>query len=163
MKIITPLDENKDVDYANSYTFFLAGGCTTNWRDEFIQKISEICKIENIVFFNPMCDSKKIKLRDLLLWEKIHILKCDTLVFNFEGSDSPQPGSMFELGRYALNKCEYGNTLVNIDKGYKLKREARFHIEMMNDSDLMSHGIELFDSELDKMINRCVKLIEDNT
>lgn len=168
MKIITPLDENKDVDYANSFTIFLAGGCTTNWRDEFVKKLSAHCTSKNIVVFSPFCDSKNIKLRDLLFWEREHLINCDMIVFNFEGSDSPQPGSMFELGRYAISKAIHGNVIVNIDDNFKLKREVEIHVELLNIEAGLCRAfdnipkIEVIHSDLDKMIERCAEIIAPN-
>lgn len=161
MKIITPLDENQDVDYTNSYTIFLAGGCTTNWRDEFVRKLGELCKVENIVVFNPFCDSSKIKLKDLLSWERKHLLACKILVFNFEGSESPQPGSMFELGQYAFDKCKHDDhVLINVDDKYKLKREVGIHVEMMNErKSRFVQSIEMFNSGFDEMVKRCANII----
>jgi len=165
MKVITPLSEDQEIDWNNSYTIFLAGGCTTNWRDEFIRKFSERCRSENVVIFNPFCDSKKIKLRDLIAWEQDHLTKCGTIVFNFEGSDSPQPGSMFELGQYSISTAIYGNVIVNIDDKFKLKREVEIHIELMNiklglwrafDDNIPK--IEVIHSDLDKMIERCAEI-----
>lgn len=165
MKVITPLSGSQEVDWENSHTIFLAGGCTTNWRDEFIRKFSERCKSENVVIFSPFCDSKKIKLRDLLFWEREHLLNCHMIVFNFEGSDSPQPGSMFELGRYGIMKAVWGNTIVNIDDNFKLKREVEIHLEAMNivakELSYINEDskIEVIHSDLDKMIERCVEII----
>lgn len=168
MRVITPLSEDQEIDWNNSYTIFLAGGCMTNWRDEFIRKVSERCKSENVVILNPFCDSKKIKLRDLLFWEREHLLNCHMIAFNFEGSDSPQPGSMFELGRYGIMKAVWGNTIVNIDDSFKLKREVEIHLEAMNiDAKEFSHSnsdeaskIEVIHSDLGRMIERCVEIIE---
>ena len=165
MRVITPLSEDQDVDYMNSFTIFLAGGCTTNWRDEFVKKLSACCTSKNIVVFSPFCDSKKIKLRDLLAWEQAHLTKCGTIAFNFEGSDSPQPGSIFELGRYAINKSIFENAIVNIDDKFKLKREVEIHIELMNIELGLCRAfdnipkIEVFHSDLDKMIERCAEII----
>lgn len=168
MKVITPLSGSQEVDWNNSYTIFLAGGCTTAWRDEFIRKLSERCKSENVVIFSPFCDSKNIKLRDLIAWEQDHLTKCGTIAFNFEGSDSPQPGSMFELGRYAINKSIFENVIVNIDDKFKLKREVEIHIELMNNELRLCRAfgnipkIEVIHSDLDKMIERCAEIIAQN-
>lgn len=168
MRVITPLTEDQNVDYKNSYTIFLAGGCTTAWRDEFVKNLSTRCPSKNIVVFSPFCDSKNIKLRDLLFWEREQLLNCHMIVFNFEGSDSPQPGSMFELGRYGIMKAVWGNTIVNIDDNFKLKREVEIHLEEMNidakELSISNKGskIEVFHSDLDKMIERCAEIIAQN-
>lgn len=88
------------------------------------------------------------------------------IVFNFEGSDSPQPGSMFELGRYGIMKAVWGNTIVNIDDNFKLKREVEIHLEAMNiDAKEFSLSnefskIEVIHSDLGKTIERCAEIIE---
>lgn len=164
IRVITPLSANQEYDPHKSYTIFLAGGFTTNWRDDFINCLSNICKHDNVVIFNPFCDSKKIKLMDLLYWEREHLFDCNMLVFNFEGSESTQAGSMFELGRFASNKAIYGDVLVNIDDNYKLKREVEIQIGFINayneQIDKSKH-IELFYSQFGGMVEVCNEIIDE--
>ena len=164
IRVITPLSANQEYDFHKSYTIFLAGGCTTNWRDDFVSSLSRICKHDNIIVFSPFCDPKKITLKELLFWEREHLFGCNMLVFNFEGSESTQAGSMFELGRFANDKALYGDVLINIDDNYKLKREVEIQVGFMNaDNEQIdkSKHIELFYSQFDGMVEVCNEIIDE--
>lgn len=164
IKVITPLSEDQHVDDNCSCSIFLAGGCSTSWRDSFIKKLENIVETDSVVVFSPFCDSTKIKLIDLLKWERNHLMCCDIIVFNFEGSTSVQPGSIYELGRFAPRMLICGHVLANIDDNYKLKREVGYHIELINDKSVPSfvgdNKIEVFHSDLDKLISRCNEVVK---
>ena len=164
IRVITPLSANQEYDPHKSYTIFLAGGCTTKWREYFTSRLSEICKHDNVIIFSPFCDSKKITLKELLFWERDHLLDCDMIVFNFEGSESTQAGSMFELGRFANDTSLYGDVLVNIDDNYKLKREVEIQVGFMNaynEQISKEKHINLFYSQIDGMVEVCNEIIDE--
>ena len=154
-----------ELPVSNITSIFLAGGCTTNWRDILIQEftatinsVNKSAKYElsqNVVnFITLFINSKDIKLQDLLEWEHNAIIDADYVVFNFEGSSSVQPGSLYELGRYSpLIK---GKIMVNADPNYSKLRELTYHIDMLNKD--FGLGIELSQYTTDQFKNFAAEL-----
>lgn len=144
MKVLVKTPHNKLTVGKNS-TFtarmFLAGGCTGNWRENVIHEGQRFFKSSPLVkhitgnfeMLSPKTDCSKIKFINLLKWEHDAILNSDFLVINFEGSESLQPGTIYELGRFAYESLSMGNRtlFININPNYKLNREVTNHIRII--------------------------------
>lgn len=134
--VISPTD-NIDINTLPEHiSLFLAGGCSTKWREEFVSELKKVINEKryliqrDVVIYTPFCDSSKIRLDDLITWEHDHILSADALVINFEGSESVQPGSLFELGRYFASN--FNPIFINTSEKYKLLRELEIHVKLIN-------------------------------
>ena len=123
----------KMVSLTNKIVVFLAGGCTTDWRKEFINEFKKLAATSkynvDIIFANPKYETK-IDDTELIKWENEAADYSKYFVFNFEGSESTQPFSLFELGRYLTTAafkyriCDKNikpvdTILINMDKNYK--------------------------------------------
>lgn len=86
----------------NNVKVYLAGGLSTNWREQVIKKTSG-----NFVFYNP----KEHGLENLGAefygsWDLFHVQKCDILFGYMEETNPSGYGLSLEIGyAKALNKC----------------------------------------------------------
>jgi len=95
----------------NPLIIFLAGGASTDWRVDVEKQIVKglqrvTSKIyDGVLVCDPKTDGigKTIKYSQLIEWESFFLENADMLAFNFEGSQTDQPFSLFELGRYGAS------------------------------------------------------------
>ena len=97
-----------------NFSVFLAGGASTDWREEVeattIKTLGEHKdpNFDTVYIFDPKTNGigKRVNYSQLIEWEKFFLERPDILAFNFEKSETDQPFSLFELGRYAPMKLE---------------------------------------------------------
>lgn len=108
---------------------FLAGGITDcpPWQDEVIKKLEELGDIFNlsrVVLINPRRKEWDIEdptaTIEQIKWEHKYLKKCDVVSYFFSNSESLQPITLYELGKWANKKT----SIVSIEKGYKREKDV---------------------------------------
>lgn len=116
-------------------TVFLAGGITgcRNWQSDVIEELeaideSGLISLKNLIVFNPRRDHFDVEDKNesitQIKWEHERLKRCDICSFFFDNSESLQPITLYELGKY----CYVKSSLVTVIKGYK--RELDVKVQM---------------------------------
>ena len=131
---------NKISDFNSNLTVFLAGGISNcrNWQDEVIK---ELYKLDNkydlprISIFNPRqdADMKDIDPVEQIKWEHRYLELADIFSVFFCDSESLQPRTLYELGKYGREKT----SIITVEKGYK--REEDILVQSYLDGLWVSH------------------------
>lgn len=126
MKVVTAPENS------NGYwSVFLAGGISgcTNWQAKVIaelEHLSECYNLSNVAIYNPRRDDFDVTDRtaeiEQIKWEHSMLTKADVLSIFFANSDSVQPITLYEFGRF----CKVKGTIpvVTVQKGYKRERDV---------------------------------------
>lgn len=113
---------------SDKYTkVFLAGGITNcdNWQDKVIKEIIKLddeLTLPPIAIYNPrqtaeMTDIDPVKQ---IKWEHEYLNECDILSFFFCASESVQPITLYEFGKYFGRKP----SVATVEKGYKREKDV---------------------------------------
>lgn len=117
-------------DFTNKFygkhSVFLSGGITGcgDWQRDIIEELgslhdSGMFDLSSLVIFNPRRDEFDMLDRDMAIeqikWEHRRLEMCDIFSCFFVDSESVQPITLYELGKYATNK----NSVISIVSGYK--------------------------------------------
>ena len=128
----------------NSITVFLAGGITgcKDWQEDVIDEMfayqnndSIYCGIP-ITLLNPR--RKNFDVNDpnaeyeQISWEHRMLSKCDIVSFFFDNSESLQPITLYELGRWSMIKP----TIISIVDGYKRKNDVLIQKQLDGESNI---------------------------
>jgi hypothetical protein len=85
--IIKCPDHPSTVEALRAPSVFLAGSCSTNWRDRF--------SLAGVTVFNPVSD---LPLEQRTIWEWEYLIMSSMVVMWLSGTECPI--SLYELGRY---------------------------------------------------------------
>lgn len=145
---------------------FLAGGITRteNWQEEVIKHLQNDYSLKDtkyLIIYNPRRSNfdanKKDESRKQIEWEAKHLIECDILSFYFAGSESPQPITLYEFGRYPLLKVNQNKsweypiikqTLVSIEDGYKREDDVICQNRMACNVPIYQHSSPALHSQL---------------
>ena len=92
-------------------TVFLAGSIEQNKADRWQDKVAEICKTEDIIFFNPRRDNWDASLKQDISepefnrqvnWE-LNLLERSKLIFMYFDPQTQSPITLLEFGHYFLS------------------------------------------------------------
>ena len=120
MKIVTAPE-----NYATSHIkIFLAGGITNchDWQQNVIDHLKYFeqyyPKLKNAIVYNPrredFGDLSPEKEYEQILWEYRYLKACDIFTCFFDASESVQPITLYELGRWAHKK----ENIITVVEGY---------------------------------------------
>ena len=110
---------------------FLAGGITgcSNWQEKVINELlhlSDYYNLENVTIFNPRRNDFDVTDKDAeieqIKWEHAWLTRCDIFSCFFEASESLQPITLYELGRYG--KSKNFDPVITVQKGYLRERDV---------------------------------------
>jgi len=121
---------NKDIisTIKGEFFVFLAGGITScyNWQDKVIETLYEHPDLADLVIFNPRRDNFDIEERgatyEQILWERKYLKKCDLVSYFFDASESVQPITLYELGKYGDSKDI--SPIITVVEGYKRQNDV---------------------------------------
>lgn len=129
MEVIqAPRHDTEFGTYKKYFSVFLAGGITgcRDWQDEVIETLCDFPDLDNLKIFNPRRDNfdntdlnaayKQIK------WENKYLLNCNLVTYFFDASESVQPITLFELGKYGNSKDI--PPIITVVDGYKRKEDV---------------------------------------
>lgn len=146
INVITAPDDNSGSNYKTNV--FLAGGITycPDWQQKVIdQLLKERCLSDTYVtIFNPRREEWKWDINSgeeesikQIEWEAKRFKKSNIFSFYFCNSISPQPITLFELGRYATmakNDFDYSwknRIIVSVEKGYSRELDVETQCRLM--------------------------------
>lgn len=128
MKIVTA--PNNPPSGVNYYVkVFLAGGITgcRNWQEttiEILKQYEKIYDLGNLLVFNPRRPDFDIGKNDeeieQIKWEHKWLNKCNIVSYFFDNSESVQPITLYELGRYTHKK----KSIITVTEGYKRQNDV---------------------------------------
>lgn len=105
---------------------FLAGGITNcpNWQDDVIEELKKLEPIYGVLEFaqviNPRNKDFDVNDKDASLkqikWEHYYLNKCEIISYFFCNSESVQPITLYELGRYRRRGKDQ---IITVEMGYK--------------------------------------------
>ena len=88
--------------------------------------LSDYYNLDNVTVFNPRRDDFDVTDKNAeieqIKWEHSWLTRCDIFSCFFEASESIQPITLYELGRYAKNK-NY-DPVITVQKGYLRERDV---------------------------------------
>ena len=126
MKVVKPLDGKCPV----GTKVFLAGGITKcrDWQSEVIKTIEEsfgdLYDLSDLVIFNPRRDDFDVNKKDeeinQIKWEHNFLTKAHIVSFFFDASESVQPITLYELGKWANKKT----SVITVCRGYKRENDV---------------------------------------
>lgn len=137
MKIYQAPNKVDWYEVAKRKSIFLAGGITgcEDWQSDLIEELqnlndSGLFDLGGLVIFNPRRDNfdvmdMEVKIEQIK-WEHKCLEKCDICSFFFPASESVQPITLYELGRY-LRKY---NSVVSIQEGYKRAEDVKIQLAL---------------------------------
>ena len=102
---------------------FLAGGITNcqNWQDKVIERLQDSYECDDLVIFNPRRDDFDVTDKEAsykqIKWERKNLLRCDLVSYFFDASESVQPITLYELGKYG--DIKHIPPIITIVDGYK--------------------------------------------
>ena len=114
---------------ACSVFVFLAGGITDcpPWQDKVIKKLEElegIFDLSKLIIINPRRQEWDMEdpnaIVEQIKWEHKYLKKCDIVSYFFSNSESLQPITLYELGKWANKK----SSVVTVEKGYKREKDV---------------------------------------
>lgn len=128
----------------NSISVFLAGGITNckEWQDEVIDALKvyresdERYDIPMLTILNPRrwkfdVNDPSIEYQQIS-WEHRMLSKCDYVSFFFDNSESLQPITLYELGRWSMIKP----TIISIVDGYKRQNDVLIQKQLDGESNI---------------------------
>ena len=106
-------------------TVFLAGGITNcyNWQQDVIDHLKYFEKyypaLKNAIVYNPRRDDfdtlSEEEILEQIKWEHNYLERCNLFTCYFDNSESVQPITLYELGKYSKQK----NNVITVVNGYK--------------------------------------------
>lgn len=145
--MITVINAPDDTSGSNYRTnIFLAGGVTycPDWQQKVIdQLLKERCLSDkDITIYNPRREEWDINSGEeesikQIEWEAKRFMKSNIFSFYFCNSESPQPITLFELGRYATLAKDYYDSdwkdriIVSIENGYSRDLDVETQCRLM--------------------------------
>ena len=94
-------------------SFYLAGGLSTNWRDELISKVDA-----PVTIYNPFRKDFGGTSEHQAIWEYMYLRRATYVIFWF-CAESYCPMSLYELGCVSQNK----KLIIGIEDGYRKANE----------------------------------------
>ena len=124
-------------EVAKRKSIFLAGGITgcDDWQSDLIFELenlndSGLFDLGGLVIFNPRRENfdtmNSATTIEQIKWEHKCLEKCDICSFFFPASESVQPITLYELGKY-LRKY---NSVVGIQEGYKRAEDVKIQLAL---------------------------------
>ena len=149
----------------NSITVFLAGGITNcnEWQVDVINEIFDFWEDNDqdfipITLLNPRRTNFDVNdpnaEYEQISWEHRMLSKCDIISFFFDNSDSLQPITLYELGRWSIIKP----TVISIVNGYKRQKDVL--IQKGLDGDKTVHVYDTYDEAICEHAYRIIKKVK---
>ena len=124
-------------EVAKKKSIFLAGGITgcDNWQLDLIFELrsldnSGLFDLGGLIIFNPRSDNFDVMDMEATIeqikWEHKCLEKCDICSFFFPASESVQPITLYELGRYLSNHT----SVIGIQEGYKRAEDVKIQLAL---------------------------------
>lgn len=125
MKVYQAPDKVDWYGVANRKSIFLSGGISgcKNWQKDLIDELQRLRELGlfdlgGLVIFNPRRDDFDMEdpnaTVEQIKWENRCLEKCDMCSFFFPASDTVQPITLYELGKYMNHK----HNVISIEEGY---------------------------------------------
>lgn len=128
MKVITPIDTQPNLK-PQTRIIFLAGGISgcRDWQSETIKELenlSPLYNLSNVLVINPRHPNFDVENPDAeieqIRWEHKWLECCDLVSYFFDNSESLQPITLYELGKWANKKL----SVITVCHGYKRERDV---------------------------------------
>ena len=146
MKVYQAPDKVDWYEVAKRKSIFLAGGITgcDNWQLDLIFELqsldnSGLFDLGGLVIFNPRRDNFDVMDMEATIeqikWEHKSLEKCDICSFFFPASESVQPITLYELGRYLRDHT----SVISIQEGYKRAEDVKIQLALDGNSCVIYH------------------------
>lgn len=137
MKVYQAPDKVDWYELAKRKSIFLAGGITgcDDWQSDLVEELQDLddsglFDLRGLVIFNPRRDDfdvmdMTVKVEQIK-WEHKCLEKCDICSFFFPASESVQPITLYELGKYSRDHL----SVVSIQEGYKRAEDVKIQLAL---------------------------------
>lgn len=164
MRVVTA--PNLAESISHNWKVFLAGGITgcSNWQEKVISELlnlSEYYNLANVVIYNPRRDDFDVTDKnaeiDQIRWEHNQLMRCDIFSCFFEASESLQPITLYELGKWGLKKP----SVITVQQGYLRERDVliqtaldSLHASYIAGEDAIKHHARMIASMIQEVRKR---------
>jgi hypothetical protein len=137
MKVYQAPDKIDWYEVGRGKSIFLAGGITgcDNWQEDLIFDLrsldnSGLFDLKRLTVFNPRRDDFDVTdtktAIEQIKWEHKCLEMCDICSFFFPASESVQPITLYELGKYSRDHT----SVISIQEGYKRAEDVKIQLAL---------------------------------